>query len=370
LRAGNPELETGIRKAQAARQKVSSSFASLIALVFLVVTALPLAARPPPDPPPPSYVARADVRVFIREMADEHGFDRAELRRVFAQARYRREIIAAMDRPLQEPPKWFDYARRLVSPERIEGGVAYWNAHASDLMRSEEQYGVPSEIVVAILGIETFYGKVTGNYRALDALTTLTFDYPRRAEFFRGELKQFLLLARELGVSPLAPNGSFAGALGVPQFMPGSYRSYAVAASGSGRGDLWANSADIATSVANFLVRHQWRSGAPALLPVAISDTARDAVLRRLDGGISERRPIDAWAADGVTMTELPVGHGNDPVGLLMLEEKAEGGESAGYRIALDNFYVLMRYNRSRLYAAAVWELAQAIRLARGEVVR
>lgn len=311
------------------------------------------------------YAARADVSAFIDQMVAEHGFDRAALRRYFARIRPQPAIIAAMERPLLEPPKWYDYAPPFLSPARIEAGVAYWAAHADELARAEDRYGVPAEIIVAILGVETFYGKNIGNYRVLDALATLAFDYPRRGVFFRGELKQFLLLTRELGVSPLVAKGSFAGALGVPQFMPGSYRSYAVDFDGSGRADLWASPADIVGSVANFLVRHDWQRGQPVLLAATLADATREEVLRRLDGGLSERRAVDAWAADGVTIVGPPADLAPDPVGVLLLEENPAGGESARYWIACNNFYVLTRYNRSRLYAAAVWELAQAIKAAR-----
>jgi membrane-bound lytic murein transglycosylase B len=317
-----------------------------------------------------SYATREDVRAFIAEVADEYGFQRAALARVFREVRFQRAIVAAMDRPLIEPPKWYVYARPLLAPPRVAGGVAYWDAHADDLARAEERYGVPAEIIVAILGIETFYGRNIGSYRVLDALSTLAFDYPRRAAFFRGELKQFLLLSRELGVSPLVAKGSFAGAMGVPQFMPGSYRSYAVDADGNGRPDLWHSAADIAGSVAHFLARHDWQPGRPVLLPAAIADAGRDTVLRKLDGGLSERRAAEAWAADGVTVADVSFDCGEDPIGLLLLEESVDGADSASYWIACNNFYVLTRYNRSRLYAAAVLELAKAIKAARAPIPR
>jgi membrane-bound lytic murein transglycosylase B len=153
--------------------------------------------------------------------------------------------------------------------------------------------------------------------------------------------------------------------MGVPQFMPGSYRSYAVDFDGDGRPDLWTSAADIVGSVAHFLARHDWQPGQPALLPAALADESRDIVLRRLDGGISERRSVAAWAADGVSAIDPPDDLGPDPVGVLLLEEDPASGRSASFRIACNNFYVLTRYNRSRLYATAVWELAQAIRAAR-----
>ena len=324
-----------------------------------------VAAKKPAAREAAGYAGRADVQAFVDELAREHGFDRKALLRVFSAARYQPKIVAAMQRPLLEPPKWYEYAPSFLSPARIAGGVAWWGAHASELARAEDTYGVPAEVIVAIVGVETFYGRNTGGYRALDALATLAFDYPRRAAFFRGELKQFLLLARDLGVSPTTLKGSYAGALGLPQFMPGSYRNFAVDVDHDGRIDLWKDGGDVVGSVGNFLARHDWQRGQPVLLPATIAAENRDAVLRRLDGGISERRPLDAWAADGVTTT-VPDGLAPDPVGLLLLEERSAAGEDARYWIACSNFYVITRYNRSRLYAAAVFELAVALKAARG----
>jgi membrane-bound lytic murein transglycosylase B len=338
-------------------------------VVATLASARPAEAAKPAKPSATDsagYAARDDVRAFIGEMASEYGFDRSSLARVFRSARFQSSIVAAMDRPLLEPPKWYTYSRPFLSPERVAAGVAYWNANSSALSTAEERYGVPAEIIVAIIGVETFYGKVAGNYRVLDALTTLAFDYPRRAAFFRGELKQFLLLSRELGIPPQAAKGSFAGAMGVPQFMPGSYRTYAVDADGSGHPDLWRSPADIAGSVANYLARHDWQRNGPVLLPAVIAEDKRDAILRKLDGGLSERRAADAWAADGVSIADPTARPIDEPVGLLLLEESADGAESATYRIAFNNFYVLTRYNRSRLYATAVYELAKAIASARG----
>jgi membrane-bound lytic murein transglycosylase B len=314
----------------------------------------------------PGYAERGDVRAFIEEMVAADGYDRAALRRAFAQARFQPRIVEAMQRPLLEPPKWFEYAPRFLSPARVAGGVAWWNANAEALARAEERYGVPPEIVVAIVGVESYYGRNTGSHRALDALATLAFDYPRRADFFRGELRQFMLLVREQQVPANVPRGSFAGALGVPQFMPGSYREFAVDFDGDGRIDLWGSDADIAGSVASFLARHDWQRGQPVLLPAAIAEDSLPAVRRRLDGGISERRTLDAWSADGVAPAGAPWNLATEPVGVLLLEERdADGMEEASYWIACQNFYVLTRYNRSRLYAAAVNELARAIRDAR-----
>ena len=312
-----------------------------------------------------TYAGRADVKSFIAEMVAEQHYNRATLVRAFAAARFQPRIVEAMQRPILEPPKWYEYAPRFLSQARIDGGVAYWNANARELARAEERFGVPPEIIVAIIGVETYYGRNTGTHRALDALSTLAFDYPRRAAFFRGELREFLLLVRDQHVDPLVPKGSFAGALGVPQFMPGSYREFAVDFDGDGRIDLWTSAPDIIGSVGNYLARHDWQRGQPVLLPAAIAADSLAAVQRRLDGGISERRSEESWSADGVAPSGAPPDLSSDPVALLMLEEKdAEGVENPSYWIACHNFYVLTRYNRSRLYASAVYELATAIRLA------
>jgi membrane-bound lytic murein transglycosylase B len=344
-------------------------FAPLRSMLRTVCLALVLACAalaPFATAAPKGYPERADVRAFIDEMAVADGYDRATLRRAFAQARFQPKIIEAMDRPLVEPPKWFEYAPRFLSDARIAGGVAWWNANAAALTRAEERFGVPAEIIVAIVGVESYYGRNTGSHRALDALSTLAFDYPRRAAFFRGELRQFLLLAREQHVPPLEFRGSYAGALGLPQFMPSSYRTYAVDFDGNGRIDLWGSPADIAGSVASFLARHDWQRGQPVLLRAAIAEESLTALRGRLDGGISERRSLDAWAADGVAAAWAPADLAAEPVGVLLLEEQdADGVEDASYWIACQNFYVLTRYNRSRLYAAAVNELARAIKAAR-----
>jgi membrane-bound lytic murein transglycosylase B len=330
-------------------------------LMLLLAVANPVAAAPAGAPT--SYAARGDVRAFVDELVRDDGFDRRAVLRAFRDARFQPKIIEAMSRPLLEPPKWFEYAPQFMTPARVDAGVDYWNANAAALARAQAQFGVPAEIIVAIIGVESYYGRYTGRYRAIDALATLAFDYPRRATFFRGELKQFLLLAREQNISPLVPKGSFAGALGVPQFMPGSYRNYAVDFDGDGRVDLWSTPDDVIGSVANFLARHDWHAGQPVWLPMSIDASQRDVVLRRLDGGLSERRALDAWASDGVMALDVPPDLAADPVGVLLLEE--DDADRTTLRMACHNFYVITRYNRSRLYAAAVHELAQAIRAAR-----
>jgi membrane-bound lytic murein transglycosylase B len=336
----------------------------LASLAILAATA-PMAAAAEAIAPL-RYDQRPETRAFIAELVAEHGFARRELAHLFARARYQPRIVAAMSRPVLSPPKWYEYAPQFLSRERIEGGLEFWRANAATLARAQSEFGVPAEVIVAIIGVETFYGRNTGSYRVLDALTTLAFDYPRRSDFFRNELKQYLLLARDQRISPLAPKGSYAGASGLPQFMPGSIRAYAVDYDGDGRIDLSDEPADAIGSVGNYLARHDWQPGAPVLSPARVDPAASETVLSKLDGGVSERRPLDAWARDGVGAEALPADPGSDPVGLLMLEE----AEGPSYWLAFGNWYVLTRYNRSRLYATAVWQLAQALVLVRGEATR
>jgi membrane-bound lytic murein transglycosylase B len=307
--------------------------------------------------------AFSDREASIAELVAEHAFDRRELGHLFAHARYQPRIVAAMSRPVLAPPKWYEYAPQFLGAERIDGGIEFWRDNATTLARAQSEFGVPAEVIVAIIGVETFYGRNTGSYRVFDALTTLAFDYPRRSAFFRNELKQFLLLARDQGISPLVPRGSYAGAYGLAQFMPGSVRAYAVDYDGDGRIDLSSDAADAIGSVGNFLARHDWRAKGPVLAAARVDPAATEAVLRTLDGGISERRPLEAWARDGVSADALPSNLDGDAAGLLMLEE----ADGQSYRLAFGNWYVLTRYNRSRLYATAVWDLAQALLKARGE---
>jgi peptidoglycan lytic transglycosylase B len=338
-----------------------------LAMAIAVAASPPLdaASRKASTPQGAGYAQRDDVREFIDDLAREHGFSRATLRNWFSDVRYQPKIVAAMQRPLVEPPKWYEYAPQFLSPARIDEGVAFYRAHEAALRRAETAFGVPAEIIVAIIGVETFYGRNLGGYRIIDALSTLAFDYPRRATFFRGELREFLLLARSEGFSPLVPKGSFAGALGVPQFMPGSVRRYAIDFDGDGHVDLWRSDDDAIGSIANYLARHDWLRGQPVWARATIAPSQRDAAMARLDGGISERRPLAAWNDDGVAAERLPDPLAPEPVGLLALEEAPDAsGDAQSLWIAFPNFYVITRYNKSRLYAAAVTALAEAIRSA------
>jgi membrane-bound lytic murein transglycosylase B len=359
------------RRLAISQYRLLAAFAAAIAVAFATTPAA--AAAPSRKPvsrvqPGSGYERRDDVRAFIDELVREQGFSRQALVRWFRDVRYQPKIVDAMQRPLVAPPAWFEYAPQFLSPARIDGGVAFWREHAGALARAEAEFGVPPEIVVAIIGVETFYGRNVGGYRVIDALTTLAFDYPRRGAFFRGELRDFLLLARDEQFSPLVPKGSFAGAFGVPQFMPGSVRRYALDYDGDGHIDLWHSADDAIGSIANYLARHDWLRGQPVWSKALIAPSQRDATLQKLDGGLSERRPLAAWNADGVAAERLPDPMSPEPVGLLALEEPPDadadgnGGDAQSVWVVFPNFYVITRYNKSRLYAAAVTSLGEAIR--------
>ena len=311
------------------------------------------------------YAEREDVRQFIAEMAHKHGFVRKELRTLFSRARFQPAIIKAITPPIEpRAQSWRAYRALFLTPQRIQAGVEFRERHREALARATELYGVPEEIIVAIIGVETVYGRNTGSYRVIDALSTLAFDYPPRAEFFRGELEHYLLYARDAGIDTLALKGSYAGAIGIPQFMPGSYRRYAVDLDGDGRQDLSGSFADAIGSVANFLKAHGWETGQP----VAFAAQVQGGNFRKLvDAGI---KPTYRWgdlAAFGVNVSGANVSGvsaggeaGADaPCALIELETP---GEANAYLVGLTNFYVLTRYNRSSLYAAAVLDLAQAVK--------
>ena len=303
------------------------------------------------------YAERRDVRQFIAEMVDKHGFVGKELRTLFSRARFQPAIITAISPPTEPRAKsWQAYRALFLTPQRIEAGVAFLEQQRDALARAAELYGVPEEIIVAIIGVETVYGRNTGDYRVIDALTTLAFDYPPRAEFFRAELEHYLLYARDAGIDTLALKGSYAGAIGIPQFMPGSYRRYAVDLDGDGKQDLSGSFADAIGSVANFLKAHGWETGQP----VAYAAQVQGANYRKLiDAGIKPTNRCGDLAAFGISAA----GEVRADAACALIE-LATPGEASEYRVALTNFYVLTRYNRSSLYAAAVLDLALAVKSA------
>jgi membrane-bound lytic murein transglycosylase B len=302
------------------------------------------------------YAGRRDVRQFIAEMVQKHGFARSELRTLFSRARFQRAVIAAITPPTEPRAKsWQAYRALFLTPERIEAGVEFRAQQREALARAAAIYGVPEEIIVAIIGVESVYGRNTGNYRVIDALSTLAFDYPPRAEFFRAELESFLLYARDAGIDTLALKGSYAGAIGIAQFMPDSYRRYAVDMDGDGKEDLSGSFADAIGSIANFLKAHGWESGQPVAYTAQVQG---DNYRRLIDAGIKPGYRYGDLANFGVSAA----GDAADaPCALIELTTPDEPSE---YLVGFTNFYVLTRYNRSSMYAAAVLELAQAVKSA------
>jgi membrane-bound lytic murein transglycosylase B len=325
---------------------------------FLFFAALAFSFATQAAEPKSPYAKRDDVHAFVREMVDKHGFVEKELLYLFGRARREPAILAAIAPPKDAPMRsWQVYRTRFLSESRIAEGAEFWRRNAAALERAAETHGVPAEIIVAIIGVETVYGRQMGTWRVIDALSTLAFDYPPRAEFFRGELEQYLLFARDGGLDVFNVRGSFAGAIGIPQFMPGSYRRYAVDFDGDGTIDLRGSPTDAVGSVANFLAGHGWRRGERIALPARVSG---EAVRELIDAGIEPKTPLSEMKRFGVeTRSDLAL---DTPVALI---ELASPGAPTEYRLGLRNFYVLTRYNRSALYASAVIDLADAIKARR-----
>lgn len=299
-----------------------------------------------------SFLERDGVRAFIDEVSARGDFNAAELRGLFEDIERRDEVLEAIARPAEALP-WYRYRPIFITDARSAGGIEFLRDNAELLARAEEEYGVPPAIVAAIIGVETFYGRHKGRFPVLDTLATLAFEYPPRGDFFRRELEQFLLLARHEGIAPRAVKGSYAGAMGMPQFISSSYRHYAIDFDGDGRRDLWDSNADVIGSVAAYLAEHGWQRGEPVVHRVRPADDAwraltSDDLKPRVDG--------DALRAAGLAV-DPPV-TGDERVRVFALE--AEGGPEVW--VARRNFYVITRYNHSALYAMAVHQLAERIR--------
>jgi membrane-bound lytic murein transglycosylase B len=305
-----------------------------------------------------SYQNRKDVKEFVSEMVKKHGFSRRELTRVLGQAQYQPAIVRAMDQPPESAlGSWQAYRALFVRPERIEAGTQFWDRNADALRRAATEFGVPEDVIVGIIGVETTFGKNVGTYRVIDALATLAFDYPKRSAYFRGELEHYLVFSRDQGINPLRVKGSYAGAIGIPQFMPGSYRRFGVDFDGDGQINLATSPADAIGSIGNFLKSHGWVRGEP----VALSVEATGEGWRKLAAGgiVPATRFADLSSYGLKTAAELP---GDTLCALIELETP---GQASDVRITLQNFFVLTRYNRSNFYAAAVLDLAAEIRRAR-----
>lgn len=297
---------------------------------------------------------------FIDRVVADHGLDREAVSQLLAGAEYQQSIIAAMTRPAESKP-WHAYRKLFLTERRIKGGAVFLSGHWDLLHEIEARFGVPAEIISAITGVETSYGGNTGSYRVLDALVTLGFYYPKRAKFFSSELAHMLQLSQEESL-PLADlRGSYAGAMGLGQFMPSSYRAYAVDFDDDGRRDLWLSSKDALASVANYLKEHRWQANAPIALPATVADESRvaDKLPLKLNTTVGELKAQGITPLYGELDDKTPA--------MLVRLEREEGYE---YWIGLNNFYVITRYNRSALYAMAVFQLSQALHEALPEDLR
>lgn len=306
------------------------------------------------------YPSRPEVRAFIESLVDNHGFDADSLQTVFSRVRRSDDAIRLMTpAPPTAKRSWNAYRSRFIDNSRITAGARFWREHDETVRRASQHYGVPEEIIVAIIGIETVFGRVTGDHRVIDVLTTLAFDYPRRADYFRSELEQYFLLTRQEGISPFSVLGSYAGAIGLPQFMPGSIRRWAVDFDGDGQIDLRGSPADAIGSVASFLAAHGWAPGQPIRYEPRIADPDRLSPL--IEAGITPAFTIDTLRDYGITSRE-PVSFDAK----LALIDLPNGDDPPDYWLGAQNFYVITRYNRSSFYASAVIELAEALRDSRG----
>lgn len=291
---------------------------------------------------------------FINEMVTEHQFDAKELEAAFAEVEVKDSILKAIARPAEKAKPWYEYRNIFMDQGRIHAGAEYWQAHADTLKMAEQTYGVPAEIILAILGVETRFGGNVGSFRVIDALSTLAFQYPPRSKFFRSELKHFLILSREEAMPPLEPIGSYAGAMGLGQFMPSSYRAYAVDFDADGHRDIWTNPVDAIGSIANYLHEHGWRAGESIVHPTTTANDSATAAL--IERGLKPSISRDEAKAAGLSLENLPADAKNFNVFSLT---QRYGDE---LWLGRQNFYAITRYNHSRMYAMAVVELSEAIR--------
>ena len=293
---------------------------------------------------------RADIAAFADRMAGK-GFTREAVFALLAKAEPQPKIIEAMNRPAEKSLAWWEYRARFLSNERIDAGSRLWREHRELLDAIAMERHVQPEYLLGIIGVETYFGRLMGRYRVLDALSTLAFDYPARGEFFQRELEQYLLLTRSGEIDPLTALGSYAGAMGAAQFMPSSFQSFAVDESGTGHRDLWTDWADIFGSVANYLAQHGWEYGQPVLAEATLGSAPDLAA----PAGMALNETLGALRGRGMQVASLL----DDATPCLAIAAPLSDGMS--YRVGFRNFYVITRYNHSPLYAMAVNDLAQAI---------
>ncbi|VAW62487.1 Membrane-bound lytic murein transglycosylase B [hydrothermal vent metagenome] len=298
-----------------------------------------------------NYSERQDVKQFIEEMHTEYGYDKETIIAWMKSVKQQKTALEAIARPAEGVLTWKKYRKIFLTDKRIDKGVQFWEKNAQLLARAEKEYGVSAEFIVAIIGVETYYGKRAGNYPVLDALTTLGFDYPPRATFFRKQLKHYMLMVREEKLDAQKLTGSYAGAMGMPQFIPSSFRSYAVDFDNNGVRDFWNSSADPIGSVANYFSKHGWRSGEPVISRASVKKSAIPMASKKMKPHTS----VAEYRSSGVK-SDKPF---KDTAQATLLKLEGEKGEE--YWLGLNNFYVITRYNHSPLYAMAVYQLSQEI---------
>ena len=297
-----------------------------------------------------------EVEAFITTMVEEHDFDREQLRDTLGAAEVKQSILDAIARPAEKTKSWAEYREIFITPERIEAGAQFWVDNEDALRQVSEATGVPMEMLVGIIGVETYFGRITGSFRVLDALSTLAFSYPPRAKFFRRELEQYLLLVREEGMQATDATGSYAGAMGRQQFMPSSFRAYAVDATGDGKRDIWNDWTDVAGSIANYFLEHGWKPGEDVAAQASLGGSWQGPVPEPRNT-LKPSETVASLSRKGVMfVTDLP----GDSKGELLTYEGADGLE---HWVGFHNFFVITRYNRNVMYALAVHQLGQEIAL-------
>lgn len=293
------------------------------------------------------------VQNFVKKMVKKHHFEATKLNALFKSAKLKNDILKAISKPAEKHTPWYQYQKMFVTEQRIRGGVQFWQENQQTLNVISQKYGVPAEIIVAIIGVETSYGQNSGHYRVIDALSTLGFFYPKRSAFFLKELENFLLLCREENLNPLLPLGSYAGAMGMAQFMPSSVRTYAVDFNRDKRRDILQNHADVMASVGNYLARYGWKTGQPIAYPVTASgEKYQQALLSKTLAPAFSLAQLQALNVILPAKTDLKI-----RAKLLRFEQQ----QTASLWLGLNNFYVITRYNHSALYAMAVYQLSVAI---------
>lgn len=318
-------------------------FISLLTVVSIQVMAANLAKEP-------------RVQDFIQMMVSEHDFNHSTLEKLFNQVEIRQSILDAISRPAERTKPWYEYRQIFLTDKRIKQGAAFWTKNKNIIEYAEKLYGVAPEIIVAIIGVETFYGKRQGSYRVMDALSTLAFKYPKRSKFFIGELEQYLLMSKEQDFDPLSKTGSYAGAMGMGQFIPSSFRNYVVDFNGDGKKNIWTNHADAIGSVANYFKIHGWTKDKPVASMAKVKKGTMIAADEACKRSCKPEKSVATFSQQGISPeTDIEPA----TAAILLAFEQRDGTE---YWLGYNNFYAISRYNHSSMYSMAVYQLSQEIK--------